>query len=134
MIVGKIDSVSYHRNGVSGEPFYCVAFCLRLNDLDWQMIATLHPRQPKKTRVICVNNPTDGWRGDAMFDLIVDAVCECVDKECLDKDSLYWGGSLIGNSINTKRESTHPDVLASDGFPMEKFDGLSPADHGTDTP
>lgn len=134
MIVGKIKSVSYHRNGVSGEAFYCVSFAFHHNNRKWDMIATLQPRDARQTRVLCVSHLEDGWRGDAMFDSITDAVAEAVLNEELTGDSLYWADILVNQTIGSKRVETHPEILASDGFPMEKYDGLTPADHGTDTP
>ncbi len=132
MIVGSIKTVSHHRNGISGEPFYCVAFAFQHEDRNWDMIATLDPQKPSLTRVLCVTSLHDGWRGDTMFDSIIGAVAKAVKEGLIDEESRIWACALLSNfRKESRRDSEH---LASDGFPMEKFDGLTPADHGTDTP
>ena len=132
MIVAKIKTISHHRNGIGGDPFYCVAFVFQHEKKNWDMIATLDPENSSLTRVLCITNPEDGWRGDTMFDLIIDAVANAVKRGLIDETSLVWANAML--SYSDKRSNNNSEDLASDGYPMEKFDGLTPADHGTHTP
>jgi hypothetical protein len=131
MIVQKIKTISHHRNGISGEPFYCVEFVFQNNTKKWNMIATFDPENPSLTRVLCITNPVDGWRGDNLFDLIIEEVGKAIKQGSIEPESLVWANALMAHFKQGNREC---DGLASDGYPMEKFDGLTPADHGTHTP
>ena len=79
----KVNDITYHRNGISGIPFYSVYYLWSDYDgVERRMLATIE-RPPQhlswdhsRVRVIDIDEPETSWRGDRMADIIIHMVVE----------------------------------------------------------
>ena len=134
MLLGKIHAVSHHKCGNTHSGYYCVEFSFADIGTKWRMIATLLPGRPLDTRVTCINDSTQQWRGDLLYNTIMGAVSKAVQSGELDPESTLWGHSMLNLMQSFPKPVGSPVAIAMDGYPIEKYDGLLPGDHGTDTP
>lgn len=87
----KLNAQEYHRNGVSGEPFYTVAFTLTEDGESTELVAVLpselrdYPINEGEVPCYIINpsNPLESkWRGDRLLiDLIDAGVWAWIDAE-----------------------------------------------------